>query len=536
MTGGDRHRDQPLVGVCAYTWAMHRGPAGPARCSARGTGVLSTAPTLSWLSLRRTAGRTPKHFWPVWRSFPPANVPYQGTTFEEIDLAAVLARRPTAALVDDLAHCNVPGAGHARRWQDAGDLLAAGIDVISTVSVGQLESLSDVVEKITGVPHRETVPDPVVRAAGEVELVDVAPQALQERLAQEYIYPPERAGAALGSWFQTPNLSALRELALLWLAGKLASERRRSRPGGQAPGDGHARERVVVALSGGPEGETLIRRAARIATWSAGDLLAVHAARPAGPATAGRAALAAQRQLTVSLGGTYHQLADPDIPAALLAFTQAENATQLVLGVARRTRLAAPPLTTTIRSQLIRRGGGISVHVVRCPPTANSVPPAERDPDKSRRTAMQRKISWPSRLRLAGRWSRGGQPPGRKASLCGPRDRRWPATLRCADSARHGLQIPASSNAWCGAHWNSVRVAFGVVIVDDNPRFSRLLGISWNARGCASSAWPRPQRRRCSEQRSSARISSWSTSAWATRTGSTLPGAWSNTNAAAGPR
>jgi two-component system, OmpR family, sensor histidine kinase KdpD len=342
---------------------------------------------------------------------PPANVPYQGTTFEEIDLAAVLARRPTVALVDDLAHCNVPGAGHTSRWQDAGDLLAAGIDVISTVCVGQLESLSDVVEKITGVPHRETVPDPVVRAAGEVELVDVAPQALQERLAHGDVYPAEQAGAALDSWFQTPNLSALRELALLWLVGKLASDRRRSRPGGQVPGDGHARERVVVALSGGPEGETLIRRAARIAAWSAGDLLAVHAARPAGPTAADRAALAAQRQLTISLGGSYHQLADSDIPAALLAFTQAEDATQLVLGVARRTRLAAPPLTTTIRSQLIRRGGGISVHIVPCPPTANSVPPAECDPDKSRRTAMQRKISWPSRLRLAVRWSRGGQPP-----------------------------------------------------------------------------------------------------------------------------
>jgi two-component system sensor histidine kinase KdpD len=262
------------------------------------------------------------------------------------------------------------------------------------------------VEKITGVPHRETVPDPVVRTAGEVELVDVAPQALQERLAHGHIYPAERAGTALGSWFQSPNLSALRELALLWLVGKLASDRRRSRPGDQVQGDGHARERVVVALSGGPEGETLIRRAARIAAWSAGDLLAVHAARPAGPTAAGRAALAAQRQLTVSLGGTYQQLTDSDVPAALLAFAQAEHATQLVLGVTRRTRLAVP-LTTTIRSQLIRRGGGIGVHIVPCPPTANGVAPAEcgpdKSPNKSRRIVTQRKISWPGRLRLAAR-------------------------------------------------------------------------------------------------------------------------------------
>jgi two-component system sensor histidine kinase KdpD len=350
---------------------------------------------------------------------PPANVPYQGTTVEEIDLGAVLARRPAVALVDDLAHCNVPGAGHARRWQDAGELLAAGIDVISTVCIGQLESLSDVVEKITGVPHRETVPDPVVRTAGEVELVDVAPQALQERLAHGHIYPAERAGAALGSWFQTPNLSALRELALLWLAGKLASDRRESRPGGPVPGDHQARERVVVALSGGPEGETLIRRAARIAAWSAGDLLAVHAAGPAGQSAAGRAALAAQRQLTVSLGGTYHELADSDIPAALLAFAQAADATALVLGVTRRTRLAPPPLATTIRSQLIRRGGGIGVHIVSCLPTANGGPPAEpgpdKSPDKSRRTVTQRKVSWPGRLRAAARRGRGGQLPGQES-------------------------------------------------------------------------------------------------------------------------
>ena len=322
---------------------------------------------------------------------PPAKVSYQGTSFEEMDVGAVLTRRPAVALVDDLARCNVPGASHPRRWQDAAELLAAGIDVISTVTIGQLESLSDVAAKITGVPHRETVPDPVVRAAGEVELVDVAPRALQERLAHGHIYPAARAGAALGSWFQIPNLSALRELALLWLAGKLAGDRLRSRPGGQVPGDGHARERVVVALSGGPEGETLIRRAARIAAWSAGDLLAVHASRPAGLAAAGRAALAAQRQLIVSLGGTYHQLADPDIPAALLAFAQAENATQLVLGATRRTRLAALRPTTRIRSQLIRRGGGISVHVVPCPPTANGVPQRSSRPSLRQRPEPQRR-------------------------------------------------------------------------------------------------------------------------------------------------
>jgi two-component system sensor histidine kinase KdpD len=218
------------------------------------------------------------------------------------------------------------------------------------------------------------VPDPVVRAAGEAELADVVPQALRDRMAHGHIYPAERAEAALDGAFRMRTLSALRELAVLWLAGKLASDPQRYRPSARALGDSHARERVVVALGGGPEGETLIRRAARIAARSEADLLAVHAARPGGPAAAGRAALAAQRQLTVSLGGTYHQLADPDIPAALLTFARAENATQLVPGATRRTWLAALRPATTIRSHLIGRGGGIGVHIVSCPLTANGVP------------------------------------------------------------------------------------------------------------------------------------------------------------------
>ena len=382
---------------------------------------------------------------------PPAKVPYQNTRFEEIDLGAVLARRPAVALVDDLAHRNVPGADHAGRWQDAAELLTAGIDVISTVTIGQLESLSDVAAKITGVPQRETVPDPVVRAAGEVELVDVAPQALQDRLAHGLIYPVERAGAAPGSWFQIPNLSALRELALLWLAGKLASERRPSRPGGQVPGDGHARERVVVALSGGPEGETLIRRAARIAAWSAGDLLAVHAARPAGPTAAGRAALAAQRQLTVSLGGTYHQLADPDIPAALLAFARTQNATQLVLGATRRTRLGALWPTSTIRSQLIRRGGGIGMHVVPCPPTV------DRGLGHSPRPSQRQRPEPPWRSLARGDHRRGGPAPTAAAGAAERRPGLRLTALRVAVSVlgarlaalprRRSRQLPARAPA-----------------------------------------------------------------------------------------
>ena len=300
---------------------------------------------------------------------PVAKIAYRGTLAEEMDLGAVLARGPAVALVDDLAHRNAPGSRHRARWQDVEDLLAAGIDVISTVSVLHLDSLADVVAKITGAAPQRTVPDPVVRAAGEVELVDVTPEALRDRLARGHIYPADQVETALGGWFQTGNLSALRELALLWLAAALAGDPRQHLPGGGDPGSGQARERVVVALSGGPEGQTLIRRAARIAARSGGDLLAVHAARPGRPAGSGRAVLAAQRRLAESLGGTYHQLADRDIPAALLAFAHAHNATQLVLGATPRTWLTTLRPAASIRSRVIRRGGGLDVHIVTCTPT-----------------------------------------------------------------------------------------------------------------------------------------------------------------------
>ena len=257
--------------------------------------------------------------------------------------------------------------------------------MISTVSVRHLDSLADVVAKITGAAPRQTVPDPVVRAAGEVELVDVAPDALRGRLARGHIYPADQVEAALGGWFQTGNLSALRELAMLWLATALAVGPRRYLPGSGDPGSGQARERVVVALSGGPEGETLIRRAARIAARSGGNLLAVHAARPGRPVGSSRAVLAAQRRLAESVGGTYHQVADEDIPAALLAFAHANHATQLVLGATPRSRLAALRPAASIRSRAFRRGGGLDVHIVTCTPIANGIPATGGETHQRRR-------------------------------------------------------------------------------------------------------------------------------------------------------
>ncbi|MFD1940336.1 DUF4118 domain-containing protein [Nonomuraea mangrovi] len=296
---------------------------------------------------------------------PRKHLRHRGADFTELDVEAVIAREPKIALIDELAHTNVPGSRNAKRWQDVEEILAAGIDVISTVNVQHLESLNDVVEEITGVPQRETVPDEVVRRADQIELVDMSPEALRRRMAHGNVYAPENVDAALSNYFRVGNLTALRELALLWLAGKVDEQLDRYRADHGISGTWEARERVVVALTGGPEGETLVRRAARIAARSKGaDLLAVHVTRADGlSSSADPASLTKQRALVESLGGTYHQVVGDDVPRALLDFATGVNATQLVLGASRRSRLAqvlarGVGLTTTALS------GSIDVHLV----------------------------------------------------------------------------------------------------------------------------------------------------------------------------
>jgi two-component system sensor histidine kinase KdpD len=296
---------------------------------------------------------------------PRTRIAYRGTEFEEMDLDAVLARRPEVVLVDEFAHTNVPGSRNEKRWQDVAELLAAGIDVISAMNIQHLESLNDVVEKITGVPQRETVPDAVVRAADQVELVDMTPEALRRRMAHGNIYKAEKIDAALTNYFRIGNLSALRELALLWLADKVDEGLQQYREAHDIHATWEARERVVVALTGGPEGDTLIRRGARIAARSAGgDLLAVHITSSDGLSGADPAALASQRRLTESLGGTYHQVVGDNVPDALLTFARAENTTQLVLGVSRRGWLASLLTGPGVSMRTMRESGDIDVHMV----------------------------------------------------------------------------------------------------------------------------------------------------------------------------
>jgi two-component system sensor histidine kinase KdpD len=268
---------------------------------------------------------------------PRRELAYRDTQFTEMDVDAVLARHPEVALVDELPHTNIPGSRNAKRWQDIEEILAAGIDVISTVNIQHLESLGDIVESITGVRQQETVPDEVVRRADQIELVDMSPPALRRRMAHGNIYKPDKVDAALSNYFRPGNLTALRELALLWLADRVDAYLQEYRSEHRVSAIWGSRERIVVGLTGGPEGRTLIRRAARLAEKGAGgEVLAVYISRSDGLTSASPKELAQQRTLVEDLGGTFHQVVGENIPVALLDFARGVNATQIVLGVSRR--------------------------------------------------------------------------------------------------------------------------------------------------------------------------------------------------------
>ncbi|MFD7645296.1 ATP-binding protein [Kitasatospora sp. NPDC059795] len=295
---------------------------------------------------------------------PRRTMTHRGAEFTELDLDALLARDPAVALVDELAHTNVPGSRNAKRWQDVEELLAAGIDVISTVNIQHLESLGDVVEGITGVRQRETVPDEVVRRADQIELVDMSPQALRRRLAHGNVYAPEKVDAALAHYFRPGNLTALRELALLWTADRVDEYLQRYRAEQGIQGTWQARERIVVGLTGGPEGATLIRRAARIAARnSAGELLAVHISRSDGLSGSSPQTLIEQRALVESLGGSFHSVLGDDPAAGLLDFARGVNATQIVIGTSRR-KLWQYVYGPGVGLTVTRDSGDIDVHMV----------------------------------------------------------------------------------------------------------------------------------------------------------------------------
>lgn len=294
---------------------------------------------------------------------PPRFIDYRGSRFAELDVPAVLARRPEVVLVDELAHTNTPGSKNPKRWMDVEELLEAGITVISTINVQHLESLNDVVAQITGIEQQETVPDEIVRGAAQIELVDITPEALRRRLSHGNVYAAEKVDAALSNYFRRGNLTALRELALLWLADQVDAALAKYRADNRITATWEARERVVVAVTGGPESETLVRRASRIASKSSAELMVVHVVRGDGLSGVSAPMMGKVRELAASLGATLHTVVGDDLPKTLLDFAREMNATQLVIGTSRRSRWARI-LDEGIGAAIVQDSGRIDVHMV----------------------------------------------------------------------------------------------------------------------------------------------------------------------------
>jgi two-component system sensor histidine kinase KdpD len=324
-------------------------------------------------------------------------VSYRGAEFEEMDVDAVIARAPAVALVDELAHTNVPGSRNEKRWQDVDELRDAGIEVISTVNVQHLESMNDVVEQITGVKQRETIPDAVVRAADQIEIVDMTPQALRRRMAHGNVYPAEKVDASLANYFREGNLGALRELALMWVADRVDEALAAYREAHGIARPWETRERVVVAITGAPGGDDVIRRAARMAARARGELLGVHVRAADGLRGTAGDALGAQRALLQQLGGEYHELASADPAGTLVQFARAENATQIVLGASRQSRWSHL-VRGSVVNNVIRASGDIDIHVISSEPREvvdeGGHPRARRRPRGVALSRRRRILAW----------------------------------------------------------------------------------------------------------------------------------------------
>ena len=294
-------------------------------------------------------------------------VEYRGAQFEEMDLDAVLARHPKVALVDELAHTNVPGSGrNAKRWEDVIELLDAGIDVITTLNIQHVESLADAVEQMTGAPVRERVPDWVVRKADQTELVDSSPEQLRRRMLHGNIYPAEKIPYALSHFFQTDNLIALRELALRYLADETEEELLEHLRRHSEKRLWETRERILVAVTGAPGTDVLLRRAARLTARAKGELSVLHViASDAAPAK-DKVKFESMRKLVSDLGARWYEISNSDPAQAITDFAKENQITQIVLGSSQRSRWQEMTGGGPIVRKTIRRAGdlGIDVHVI----------------------------------------------------------------------------------------------------------------------------------------------------------------------------
>jgi two-component system, OmpR family, sensor histidine kinase KdpD len=298
---------------------------------------------------------------------PRISLEYRGTQFEEMDLAAVLARRPAVALIDELAHTNVPGSGrNEKRWEDVLEILDAKIDVISTVNIQHLESIADAVEQITGVPIRERVPDWVLRKANQIELVDSSPEQLRRRMLHGNIYPAAKVPQALANFFRTDNLIALRELALRFLADETEEDLLEHLARYQTEVVWETSERVMVSVTTAPGTSAIVRRASRMASRLKADLHAVHVLMSDRGKGSDDERLRQLRQVCIDVGADWTELQADDPAQALVDYAKSHQITQIVIGSSQRGRLQEllGGGSTVRKVSRLATQAGIDVHII----------------------------------------------------------------------------------------------------------------------------------------------------------------------------
>jgi len=294
-------------------------------------------------------------------------VEYRGTSFEEMDLDAVIERRPKVALVDELAHTNVPGSGrHEKRWEDVLELLQQGIDVITTVNIQHLESIADAVEQMTLAQVRERVPDWVVRRADQIELVDSSPEQLRRRMLHGNIYPQSKVAQALTHFFRTDNLIALRELALRFLADETEEELIEHLQRHQTSTLWETGERVLVGVTDAPGTGAILRRAARISARLKAELHVVSIVRGDSLSRGRTERMAALRQLASDLGAHWEEVQGDEPGKTLIEFAQTHQITQIIVGSSKRSRWQelVGGGSTVRRVQRLAGAAGIDVHII----------------------------------------------------------------------------------------------------------------------------------------------------------------------------
>jgi two-component system sensor histidine kinase KdpD len=304
---------------------------------------------------------------------PRRSIPHRGHTLHEFDLGAVLARKPALVLVDELAHTNAPDSLHPKRWQDVKELLFAGVDVYSTLNIQHIESLNDVVARITGVRVRETVPDKILEEADEVELVDLTPTELVERLHQGKVYAPELAGRALEKFFNPGNLAALRELALRRTADRVDEQVLGYMRAHGIEGPWPVNERILVCVGRDPNSGLAVRAARRLADQLQAPWVALHIERPnaALPESDENDPAEAAMKAAMDLGARVERVVGRDLPAEILRFARRNNITQIVISRS-RSSWWKEILRRSLPHELVRRANGIAVHVLTANPPQQS--------------------------------------------------------------------------------------------------------------------------------------------------------------------